>query len=450
MKNTVHADWSQWTPSPQQTWDRRKVTHLFRRAGFGANREEVDSAVKQGMLPTVDRLFSQESCPAFDREMKPMERILTSSQDPLQLAACWLLRMRQTPCQLLEKMTLFWHGHFATNADKVQNSRAMLNQNRLLRENALGKFAPMVEGVSRDVAMLIYLDSRANRKTRPNENYARELMELFCLGPGNYSEQDIKEIARCFTGWEVRRGEFRFNKYQHDKGVKSFLGTSGKFTGDDAVKIVLAQPAASRFIAKKLIRYLVVDDIELTGDICQPIADQLRETDFDIGRAIRTILTSRFFYSDQSIGHKVRSPVEMSIGLLRTLDASIDMNELANRVRGLGHLPLFPPNVKGWEGGRRWINASTYFGRANLVRDIVTGGDTIYSRGELSSVIKVNERENPAQWVADLLNLLVAVPVPQSTTDELIAIAAVENQDLNERVSNVISAIGALPEFQLG
>ena len=177
--------WQPWQPSDQEPWDIKRAAHLVRRSGFGATMDELQSMVRAGVSQSIEQLFSMTDRQAFDESLAPMERVLASSQDPRQLATWWLLRMLQTPCQLLEKTTLFWHGHFATGAEKVANSRAMLTQNRLLRQHALGSFGPMVHGISQDVAMLIYLDSQDNRKTRPNENYARELMELSCLGTGN-------------------------------------------------------------------------------------------------------------------------------------------------------------------------------------------------------------------------------------------------------------------------
>jgi len=246
--------WTRWQPTADEPWDVRRAAHLFRRGGFGATLEQLDRAVGGGVEATIDSMFDMTERESFDQSMQPMERVLASSQDPRQLASWWLLRMLQTPCQLLEKTTLLWHGHFATGAAKVANARAMLAQNRLLQDNALGQFEPMVQGISQDVAMLIYLDSEDNRKTRPNENYARELMELFCLGPGNFSEQDIKELARCFSGCQVHRGKFRFNQHQHDAGTKAFLGVRGNYSGQQAVRVVLDQPAAARFIAGKLVR----------------------------------------------------------------------------------------------------------------------------------------------------------------------------------------------------
>ena len=213
--------WDAFQATDDSPFDRRRAAHLFRRAAFGVTPGELEQAVKRGVEKTIDQLFACQCSEQFETEMANMSRLISRNQQPRRLASWWLYRMANSPCQLAEKMTLFWHGHFATSAAKVTDTRAMFAQHMILRDNALKKFEPMVQAISRDVAMLIYLDSTDNRKTRPNENYARELMELFCLGLDQYTEQDIKELARCFTGWEVHRKKFRFNRYQHDGGEKN-------------------------------------------------------------------------------------------------------------------------------------------------------------------------------------------------------------------------------------
>jgi uncharacterized protein (DUF1800 family) len=226
--------WKRYEPTAAEPFDRRAAAHLFRRAGFGANFAELDAAVKAGPHASVQgMLAAPQAHPQFNDEMERMLQAVLAGNNPLSLASWWLYRMRQTPAPLLEKTTLFWHGHFATSATKVNEARLMLRQNDLLRSNALGSFRKMVQGISRDPAMLLYLDSATNRKTHANENFAREVMELFCLGVGNYTEKDIQELARCFTGWEIQHGEFKFNQYQHDYGSKTMFGRSGKWDGDE-------------------------------------------------------------------------------------------------------------------------------------------------------------------------------------------------------------------------
>ncbi len=309
MTNFIsNSPWKPFRSSQARPWSSKLAAHLLRRAGFGGTITEIQAAHKAGLEATLDQLFNADAAVAYNEEMAMAGRLVSGSSDSKSLAAWWLLRMVQTPCPMIEKMTLFWHGHFATGADKVNDARAMLRQNVLLRKYALGTFEPLVQEISRDVATLVYLDSEDNRKTRPNENYARELMELFCLGPGNYTEQDIKEIARCFTGWEVRSGKFRFNSHQHDDHEKSFLGHTGNFDGTDAVGIVVRQDAAARFICRKLIRFFVVDQHEISEELVTPLANDLRQSGLNIGQTVRTILASDFFYSPQAIGNKIQEP----------------------------------------------------------------------------------------------------------------------------------------------
>ncbi len=375
-----------------------------------------------------------------------MSKTLLAAGGTQRHSAWWLYRMLHTPDQLSEKTTLFWHGHFATSADKVTDPAAMLNQHALLRRYALGSFEAMLRGISRDPAMLRYLDSVTNRKSHPNENFAREVMELFCLGLGHYTERDIQELARCFTGWEISRGKFRFNEYQHDYGDKTVLGQTGNFDGDQGVAIVLAQPAATRFIAGKLIRYFVCDAPSIPVPLVDALADQLRDHDFNCRHAIRTILGSQLFFSEHAIGRKIRSPVELGIGLLRALEATTNMNSLATDLGQLGQAVFFPPNVKGWDGGRAWINSSTLLGRANMVRRLL--GESRIGDAGLAALAEEHGAGNSEELVDWLLELLVAVPVPSAARRPLLALARSSGQP-DEVAADVVHAISTLPEFQL-
>jgi len=324
--------WQPWEPTESEPWNRILAAHLFRRASFGASRTELDEAIVSGPQECVDRLLSAGrnddlSTQTFNVEMETMAAGLAASE-PQALEPWWLYRMLFTPAPLTERMTLFWHGHFATSAATVQNAAMMLTQNETLRQHALGRFEPLVQAVSRDPAMLTYLNSTTNARLHPNENYARELMELFCLGVGNYTERDIQETARSFTGWEIRRGRYRFNKHQHDFGMKSIFNQTGELDGDDAVRIILAQASAPRFIARKLIRYFVCDQ-GVSDELVEPLARELRGNGFHIEPVLRQILTSRYFYSKASVGQKIRSPLELAIGVLRCLEGTVGTIALA-------------------------------------------------------------------------------------------------------------------------
>ncbi len=459
MSNTLtqldpNRAWAAYEPSAKRPWNVARAAHLYRRAGFSANWAELQSAVKGGPQATVRGLMADAAHAAaskddqFESQMNAMGRTMMAGNNPRTLSAWWLYRMRYTPSQLLEKTTLFWHGHFATSAAKVTKAKMMLDQIALLRRGALGEFEPTVRAISRDPAMLVWLDSTSNRKIRPNENYARELMELFCLGIGNYTETDIKQMARAFTGWEVRKGKFVFNRWQHDTGSKSFLGASGEFDGDDAVRIVLEQPAASRFIASKLVRYFVSDEPALPDRLVEPLAKQLRENGFVIGPVVERILSSDLFFSEHVAARKVRSPVDLGIGLLRALEGATDMYQLAQSLDQVGQAVMYPPNVKGWDGGRAWISSSRLLGRANLVGALTVGGRAKFAGGGLHTLARKHNVSGPADTVDWLLDLLVATPVPRAVRGELVSLLQGRG-DEGKNLARVVSAIGALPEFQL-
>jgi len=421
------------------------AAHLYRRAGFGASYSELVNAETQSPAEVVDSLFATEP-ESFLKEMKTLEQQIRSGGNVGSLPNFWLYRMAKSNSQLLEKTTLFWHGHFATSAEKVDDVGMMLDQNNLLRENALQKFMPLVLAISKDPAMLTYLDSKENRKTRPNENYSRELMELFCLGLGNYSEDDIKQIARAFTGWEIKNDKFRFNKYQHDYGTKEFLGSTGEFNGEDAVEIVLKQKSSSEFIAKKLINYFVTDS-PVDASIVRPIANLLSETNFDVGVTIKTILKSNFFY--ESIGKKIRSPIELGVGLLRTIEATGNFVQLSTKLEELGQRPFFPPNVKGWTGGRSWINSATLLSRVNMVGELLNDEKTKYSHQGLEGLTKHYSRQSPEQVLQFFEELLLARDLTPSAKKNLLQLLNNKKESSENRIRQTIYAIAALPEFQL-
>jgi uncharacterized protein (DUF1800 family) len=449
--------WAPFEPTDERPWSRRLAAHLYRRAAFGASTPELDEALKLRPAEAVDRLCdpkppaATDKAESFEQTSTMLGGRMVANGSPEQLPAWWLYRMLNTADPALEKLTLFWHGHFATSAAKVEKAGLMLAQNDLLRRHARGRFGEMVRGVSRDPAMLVYLDSTTNRRIRPNENFARELLELFCLGVGNYTETDIKQVARAFTGWEVRLDRFAFNAIQHDGGAKTFFGQRGNFDGDDAIKIVLEQPAAPRFIARKLIRYFVFDEPEAPDALVEPLAKDLREKDFEIRPVVRRMLGSNLFFSEHAVGRKVRAPVELGVGLLRALGATTNLIKLATGISELGQGLFYPPNVKGWDGGRAWINSASLLGRANLVRQLVLGGDTGFADGGLEKIAERAGAQTPEQTVDWLLELLVASPVPAAAREGLLKLAAGKEgpSDRGRRLLEMLHVIGTMPEFQL-
>ena len=440
--------WKEYRPSGKAPWDLERASHLFRRAGFSANRIELERAIQEGPKKTVERLMNGEDSDAdfYDRTRGTVRALVQTEQG---LPAWWLHVMRTSPHPLLEKITLFWHGHFATSSTKVTDGRMMLRQNEILRKNALGKFQPLLADISKDPAMLIWLDSTSNKKIKPNENFAREVMELFCLGLDNYTEKDIKEAARSFTGWEVRHGKFYVNAYEHDKGEKNVLGQRGNWDGDDVIRILLDQAATARFIAGKMYRYLVSETAQPSDEVLEALAAGYRQSGYDASVLVRTIISSNLFFSEHALHQKVKAPVELGIGLLRGLEGSTNMYALADELKTLGQAVFAPPNVKGWDGGTEWINSATLLTRVNLAWAMVSGrGGQFKKTIDLEQLAKKYDQQDPAEAAKWLADLLLGTPLPQPVYNQLAATAGGMG-DLHIRLARVVEAIAALPEFHL-
>jgi hypothetical protein len=379
-----------WQPASPEVWNLKWAAHLYRRAGFGSPPVSIDAkeshwtrlqtTVSQGMEKSIEQLFTGAAgAGEFDQLLDSLgEQIAKSggsrfgSTDPSRLQGWWLYRMLYTPHPLQERMTFFWHDHFATSVAKVGTLEPMFRQNQLLRAHGLGKFEPLVRAMGRDPAMVVWLDSNRNSKGHPNENYARELMELFTLGVGNYAERDIQEAARAFTGWGMGGGQFAFNASLHDDGQKTVLGQSGPFDGDEIVAILLRQPAAPRFLAGKLYREFVSETPPAEA-VLEPLARQLADSAYDVAACVRMIFRSQIFYSQHAYRQKVKGPVQYVVNLVRSFDGRAQMSELAAAMRGLGQALFAPPNVKGWDGGTEWLNTATLLARHNLAWKLVNG-----------------------------------------------------------------------------
>lgn len=423
----------------------------MRRGGFGAKPSEIKELVELGPAKTIDRILSKnntQALEAFEQESSQIVSAIRSGGSIDSLAAWWLHRMIHTPSPLVEKITLFWHGHFATGADKVNDIELMVQQNKLLREHALGDFRKMVHEVSKDPAMLLYLDSASNRKTHPNENYARELMELFCLGEGNYTEQDVQQLARCFTGWEIRRKSFRFNPYQHDSGLKTLLDRQGIESGQEAIDAVLAHRSMPTFIAGKLVRFFVCDEPNPTPEFLEPLAEVFRKSDFTIEPLVRTILSSKLMLSDWSVGKKVRSPIDFMVESIRSLQVTTNLDRLAKGLDGIGQALFNPPNVKGWDGGRAWINSSTLIGRSNLIVDLLREPATRFGRTDLAAWLKSQQLTDQNQWLKWLEDSLLSVPLNDSDKQRLQIIAEKSDGGLDPW-KRILVALSQNPKMHL-
>ena len=442
--------WKAYRPSRQQPWNRARAAHFYRRAGFAATSMQLDEAAKKDPSQLVEEFIrAGRETASFIDEVEEMTQFILNTGEARNLSAAWMYRLLGTPDQLTEKLAIFWHGHFATSAAKVTDPKLMHNQNLLLRKYATGDFSKLVQAISRDPAMLLYLDSATNRKSHPNENYARELMELFCMGEGNYTEKDVQELARCFTGWEVVQGRFKFRRFQHDSGTKKLLGNEGKLTGQQAVNVILKHKATPQFIVRKLIRYFMFDEPAASDSLVEPLARYFRKKDLQVAPLIAKMLNSQLFHSDITIGQKIRSPVELAVGVLRALHGTTDAYELAKGVTELGQGLYYPPNVKGWDGGRTWINSSTLLGRANLMKSVLRNSKTRFQGGKIATLADKYKLSNSKQMVSWLLQQVCAVPVAASAQKRLVDVADSSGKDASTRMLAVVQTICTLPEIHL-
>jgi uncharacterized protein (DUF1800 family) len=367
--------WRPWEPSARQPWGRPRAAHLYRRATFGASAAELAAAEKEGFAATLARVFDgQPGADARDRLLEEQGRAVARRDSAFDLRGWWLYLMLHTLHPLREKMVLFWHNHFATSIAKVRWPMLMHGQNCLFRASALGKFGPFLLAVSKDAAMLEWLDSNSNVKAHPNENYAREVMELFSLGVGHYTETDVREAARAFTGWHTEDNHFDFDAAFHDDGPKTLLGQTGPLNGDDVVQVLLKQPACARFLVRKLYRFFISEADEPSDALVEPLAEQLRKNDYDINAVVRTMLSSRLFFSEAVFQRRVKSPVEFVLGAVRaTTEGTVPQQALVKRLEAMGQNLFAPPNVKGWPGGTTWLNSATLVARENFAQDLATG-----------------------------------------------------------------------------
>jgi uncharacterized protein (DUF1800 family) len=360
---------------------------LLTRAGFAPSAAEIarfaaldqPTAVEELLAPRAatttvapppwvdEAIVSPRALSAMseDERRAARERALRQS---LELRGWWLREMTATPAPLLERMTLFWHNHFVSAQPKVRAPQLMYRQNVLLRRHALGNFGALLHAVAKDPAMLLYLDAANNRRDAPNENFAREVMELFTLGPGHYTERDIKEAARAFTGWslDAQTGQFVFRRRLHDDGDKTVLGRTGRFDGDQVLDLLLAHPATARFIVDKLWREFVSPRVD--PQRAEAIAARFRASGYEIRVALRELLRQPEVVAGSQDDALVKSPVELVVGFVRQSEAQLEHPVgAALAVAAMGQNLFAPPNVRGWPGGEAWINTQTLLARKQFL-----------------------------------------------------------------------------------
>jgi uncharacterized protein (DUF1800 family) len=418
------------------TWDREAAAHLARRAGFGATPAELDSWVQAGLDATVDRLVNYGSVDnsALEADLQTLTSILPPATSPIYdlsridgVRRWFLHRMVFTKRPLEEKMTYLWNLWWTSGITKVQGVTLMLNQNRTMRQYALGKFDDMVVAISQDPAMLVWLDNFTSRAGRPNENYARELMELFTLGVDNYTQTDVTEVARALTGWTLQGytsadnyngAKFVDNAAQHDKGSKTILGQTGNWDGRDAIRIILEDQdnrgsVSGRFVAARLWSFFAYNDPP------DWIVDELTGVYVSSGRSIKAmvehILRMEEFYAAHSRKVLVRSPVEYVAASLKQLEAKTDMSVPVADLIAMGQALFDPSDAKGPEGDMDWINTGTVFARASTTNKFVTNRSTTGTRIDVSQLVAGKTLATPADVVNALVDRLGLADVPPQT-----------------------------------
>ena len=475
------------------TDDVRLMAHLLRRAGFGATRRELERYESQGYEAAVDELLAPaEPGRMGDDLVRRYHHEYSGLMGQTGPGATWLYRMISTDNPLQEKMALFWHGLFATGYPKITNGKVMLDQLRMFRRYGLGSFKTLLVELSKDPAMIIWLDNQDNHTGTINENYGRELLELFSLGVGNYTEDDVKECARAFTGWTIGNMEymklrairdsiwpygriswhFRYREEDHDDGEKTFLGETGRFNGEDIIEILCRQEATAKFLARHMYHYFVADEPPVPQWPYTPprdpaAVDALAQAYFDSGYDIRAMLrvlfTSDFFRSQDTWYEKVKSPADLMAGVLR-LTGEYRMPERdfvgeSQRMTFMGQQLANPPSVEGWHQGTEWVDTGTLVERINFATGHLGRIDAPGVRSMIRGVCSQAEGPiSPEGLVDACLDQMGARTVSDDTRETLLAFASKRDdlevagrepdEEAQRRVAEMLQLVAATTEFQ--
>jgi uncharacterized protein (DUF1800 family) len=446
-------------PSEAQPFDQRRLNHLLRRTAFGTTPARATDLQGKNLTEVLDWLFD------FDTDQDPFQQLVDQLEGFVNLnqvnsvASYWYYRMLNSPHPLQERIALFWHNHFATAGGKVERGRLMHQQIQLFRKQGLDSFRELLIAVGRDPAMLIWLDGQSNRKGKPNENYAREVMELFSLGIGNYSERDIKELARAMTGWRVQDEEATFDPKQFDDGPKEILGNKDRFDSESAIDVLLKQPACSKFIAKNLLKEFVHPDP--TQIHIDHYAKRLVDNDWQIKPVLREMVSSRLFFSDWSYRSRIKSPVELAVGAAQAVGGKVDTAFLRDSCTRMGQNLLNPPNVKGWEGNEDWINANTVMLRFNFAMQMTAQRQQEFVRkSELDKWLRQTNIKTADDVVTYYTNLMLDGKLNDETKEKLLDFMnrgpkgekknfVMSTEMVNTKVKGLLHLMMSMPEYQL-
>jgi len=430
-------------------WNEENAAHLFRRAGFGGTTDEIRQALADGLEGSVDKLLHYQSQPndLLELRLARLNLYLKSDGKLSDLARWWLVRMIFTARPLEERMTLFWLNHFATAYEKVLHIGWLKSENNTIRENCLGTFRSLLFAVAQDPAMMYWLDTWQNTKTNPNENFGREILELFTLGVGHYSEADVRAAARSFTGWSINGNDsiFQFNSDDHDFSEKTFLGQVGTWNGTDIIRMVCSESAHAQFMAAKLFSYFAYSDPEPA--VVDRLARLYLDFDTNLTVLVRAILTSEEMYSAKSLWRKIKSPIEHVVIPSRQLLLADDVDNAFQYLVQEGQTPFDPPDVSGWDDGLSWISPATLLNRMNFA-------DALSRQFDPRGFTKGEGIGSPAELVDFYLRRLGPVPLPGESKAKLMKYVS-PNGDIPTGEKLVIKQRGlvrlilSLPEWQM-
>jgi hypothetical protein len=476
-------------PTAGNPWNRVKAAHLLNRAGFGGTPEQIARVASMRPEAAVDDLLDYERSPEVpfpdvdfselrelygallrarrERADQRTVRELANQIDRAnrrkfqELRANWIGRMIRTRRPLLEKMVLFWHGLLVSGFPETRVSEHMAIQLDLFRRMAAGNFKELILAISRDPAMLSYLDNNSNRKGRPNENYARELLELFTMGIGNYTERDIKEAARAFTGWTVAGNDFVFLRNQHDDEVKTFLGRTGNWDGADIIDIVFEQTATARFLPRRLWEFFAYLGPE--EPLVEELAGVFRRGNWEVKPVLRAIFRSEAFYSEKALRAQVKSPAQLVVGAVRLTGAEIPELGLARAMDLMGQSLLYPPNVGGWPRGRGWVNTATMLVRYNFSNLLVSGampgvGRQRPTTARVDHLIDAGRVRTAGDVIDQLVDRFLQAPLDGRRRWALLRAFGTNREETpvaldggrgQEQLRSAVHLIMSMPEFQL-
>ena len=463
------------------------MAHLMRRAGFGATYDELEARAANGYEATVEELVDPDANGVPEYDELTLARYFPDMEVPSAPAmgtANFMYHLYTTPRPLVEKMTLFWHMVFATGNSKVDNPPEMLQQIQMFRDHGMGNYKDLLIRLSKDPSMIFWLDNNENHKRAPNENWGRELLELFSMGQGNYTEDDVKMAARAFTGWTIlpkiprtpyqrHHWKFIYKAEDHDHSEKTFLGHKGRFNGEDIIDIVVDQPATANFMARHLYNFFVADEVQVPSWLDVPpkdpeavdaIAKVFVESEFDIKTTLRFLLNSDFFKDESVWFAKVKNPAEVVAGTIRLIG---DFQEPRPGVLPMGLEGTYqgqdlinPPSVEGWHTGREWIDTGSLVRRVNFVADSFSNAEM---PGIKSIINRLGARDTltPEEFVDGCLELLGAVRITDETREQLLThvqsggeisrgSTEEENRAFGQRVTEVLQLIAATREYQFG